>query len=98
MDKNIELRKTAMSILLVTHRMRKNLYRLMAEANIKPCQMMHTIFPDKKLIWILLDGAKYLRIPCDSLDSSNATYGDVIHLLNYIETRCNQLCMVLDNN
>ena len=98
MDKNIELRKTAMSILLVTHRMRKNLYRLMAEANIKPYQMMHTIFPDKKLIRILLDGAKYLRIPCDSLDSSNATYGDVIHLLNYIETRCNQLCMVLDNN
>ena len=98
MDKNIELRKTVMSILLVTYRMRKNLYRLMAEANVKPCQMMRAIFPDKKLIQILLGGAKHLRIPCDSLDSSNATYGDVIHLLNYIETRCNQLCLVLGNN
>lgn len=98
MDKNIELKKTAMSILLVTHRMRKNLYRLMAETNTQPCQMMHTILPDKKLIRILLGGAKYLRIPCDSLDSSNATYGDVIHLLNYIETRCSQLCLALGNN
>lgn len=98
MDKNIELRKTALSILLVTHRMRKNLYKLMAEANLKPCQMMHAIFPNKKLIWILLDGAKYLRTPCDNLDSSNATYEEVIHLLDGIEMRCNQLCLVLGNN
>ena len=87
-----------MSILLVAHRIRKNLYRLMAEANIKPCQMMHTIFLDKKLIQILLGGAKYLRIPCGSLDSSNATYEEVIRLLDCIEMRCNQLSLVLGNN
>lgn len=91
MNRNAELRETLESILMVTRRMRKNLYRLMAKQNILPCQMAYKVFPDKRLIEILVSGAKYLRISCNNQDSRYMTYRETILILDCIENRCEQL-------
>ena len=95
MDKDIELRETLESILMVTRRMRKNLYRLMAKQNILPYEMAYKVFPDKRLVEILLSGAEYLRISCDNYCSRYMTYREMIFLLDCIENRCQQLLLVM---
>ena len=95
MNRDTELKETLESILMVTRRMRKNLYRLMAKQNILPCQMAYRIFPDRRLIEILLNGAEYLRIPCDRYCSRYMTYRETIFLLDCIENRCEHLLSVM---